>query len=62
MNWSQFFNMGGYAFYVWTSWGLTVLVLLWQFIQPKLKNAKIKAEIRREISRKEKLASQNKNK
>ncbi|MGZ8219830.1 heme exporter protein CcmD, partial [Methylomagnum sp.] len=22
MNWQQFFSMGGYAFYVWTSYGL----------------------------------------
>lgn len=57
MNWAEFFNMGGYAFYVWTSWGITTLVLLWQFIQPKRKNAKIKAEIRRQLSREEKFTS-----
>ncbi|MBX2847551.1 MAG: heme exporter protein CcmD [Acidiferrobacterales bacterium] len=57
MNWSEFFNMGGYAFYVWTSWGLTVLVLAWQFIQPKRANAKIKREISRQIKREEKLKS-----
>ena len=60
MNWTEFFDMGGYAFYVWTSWGLTALVLLWQFIQPKRKNAKIKAEIQRQINREKKLASTNK--
>lgn len=27
MNWSDFFAMGGYALYVWGSYGVTVLVL-----------------------------------
>jgi len=29
-SWSAFFNMGGYAFYVWASFGLTVLCLVWE--------------------------------
>ena len=31
---SEFFNMGGYAFYVWTSYGLTFVVLLANIIIP----------------------------
>lgn len=31
---SEFFHMGGYAFYVWTSYGLTLLVLLANFLIP----------------------------
>ena len=27
MNWSKFFSMGGYAFYVWGSYGVTLLLL-----------------------------------
>jgi len=27
MNWSEFFYMGGYAFYVWTSFALAFIVL-----------------------------------
>ncbi|MBP1148333.1 MULTISPECIES: heme exporter protein CcmD [Methylocaldum] len=27
MNWQQFFSMGGYGFYVWTSYGLMFVVL-----------------------------------
>lgn len=27
MNWSEFFYMGGYAFYVWTSFALAFVVL-----------------------------------
>lgn len=59
MSWNDFFHMGGYAPYVWTSWGLTLLVLLWQFIQPKRLNAKIKAEIKRQIKRDAKLNKQS---
>jgi len=27
MSWGEFFHMGGYAFYVWTSFGLALIVL-----------------------------------
>ena len=27
MNWSEFFNMGGYGLYVWGSYGMAALVL-----------------------------------
>jgi len=51
MNWSEFFHMGGYAFEVWTSWGLTLLVLFLFVIIPKRRSAKIRAKIQRQISR-----------
>jgi heme exporter protein D len=28
MNWNDFFYMGGYAFYVWGSYGVTAVLLL----------------------------------
>ena len=31
---AEFFAMGGYAFYVWTSYGLTLIVLLGNIIIP----------------------------
>jgi len=31
---SEFFAMGGYAFYVWTSYGLTLIVLLANIVIP----------------------------
>lgn len=34
MTLSEFFAMGGYAFYVWTSYGLTLIVLLANIIIP----------------------------
>jgi len=55
MNWTEFFNMGGYAFHVWTSWGITALALLMLVIVPKQRNKKIRAEIKRQVQREQKL-------
>ena len=51
MDWNEFFHMGGYAFYVWSAWGLTTIVLLYLFTRAKLRNAKIRAEIARQLKR-----------
>jgi len=55
MNWTEFFNMGGYAFHVWTSWGLTTITLIMMVLLPKLKNKQIRTEIKRQIQREQKL-------
>ena len=55
MNWADFFNMGGYAFHVWTSWGLTALVLFFLYILPKRNHAKIREQIKRQIEREQKI-------
>jgi len=34
MSASEFFHMGGYAVYVWSSYGLTFVLLGWVFISP----------------------------
>ena len=34
MSFSEFLAMGGYGFYVWTSYGLTLVVLLFNIIIP----------------------------
>ncbi|MGZ8190604.1 MAG: heme exporter protein CcmD [Methylococcaceae bacterium] len=34
MSVQEFFAMGGYAFYVWTSYGITLIVLLANIIIP----------------------------
>ena len=49
MDWNEFFHMGGYAFYVWSAWGLTTIVLLYLFTRAKQRNAKIRAEIARQL-------------
>ena len=51
MNWSEFFNMGGYAFFVWTSYGLTFIVLVANIISPMIQRKKVIARIKRAIKR-----------
>lgn len=41
MNFSEFLNMGGYAFYVWTSYGIALVVLLANLLSPILLKRKL---------------------
>lgn len=38
---SEFFAMGGYAFYVWTSYGLTFVLMFIGIIKPLMINKQI---------------------
>ena len=40
MNWQEFFAMGGYAFYVWTSYGITFALLIYIWFAPDVSNGK----------------------
>ena len=51
MNWSEFFNMGGYAFFVWTSYALTLIVIVLNIVSPILQRKKIIVRIKRAIKR-----------
>jgi len=51
MNWSEFFNMGGYAFFVWTSYALTLIVVVGNIVSPILQRKKTIARIKRAIKR-----------
>lgn len=61
MNWAEFFSMGGYAFYVWSAWGLSALVMAYLFTQAKWQNAKLRRELKRQIQRDRMRASNVKN-
>jgi heme exporter protein D len=37
MTWQDFLHMGGYAFYVWTSYGIAFIVLVVNIVFPVLK-------------------------
>jgi heme exporter protein D len=41
MSLSEFFNMGGYAFYVWTSYGIALLVLVVNVVIPLRQRRKL---------------------
>jgi len=45
MDLPTFFAMGGYAFYVWTSYGLTLIVLLANIILPIVQRKKLLREL-----------------
>jgi heme exporter protein D len=51
MNWSEFFHMGGYAFFVWTSYAITFAVIIANIIFPILQRKKVIARIKRAIKR-----------
>ena len=51
MNWSEFFNMGGYAFFVWTSYGLTFFVIVANIVSPIMQRKKVISRIKRAIKR-----------
>ena len=49
---SEFFQMGGYAFYVWTSYGLTLVVLVANLIIPFNQERTILQTLARKLRRK----------
>ncbi len=51
MNWSEFFNMGGYAFFVWSSYAVALMVVLGNIIAPILQRKKVIKRIKRTIKR-----------
>ena len=46
MTLEEFFHMGGYAIYVWSSYGLALIVLLAIFIGPVLNRKRILKDLR----------------
>ena len=51
MNWSEFFHMGGYAFFVWTSYALTLIIVVANIISPIRQRKKVISRIKRAIKR-----------
>lgn len=48
---NEFLSMGGYAVYVWPSFGLTFALLVWAFIAPWRRHRRMRARLRREPGR-----------
>jgi len=56
MNWNspgEFFAMGGYAFYVWGSFGVTALALLIEPMLLRKRRSEVLKSLQRELSAKE---------
>jgi heme exporter protein D len=51
MNLTEFFHMGGYAFYVWTSYGIALIVLLANVLMPARQRKKLLTDIARTARR-----------
>ncbi len=47
----EFLHMGGYAMYVWPSYGLALVVLLWNIIVPMRRTKQHIASIKRRMRR-----------
>jgi len=51
MSLNEFFHMGGYAFYVWTSYGIALLILLVNVVAPLRLHRKLLTGIARTSKR-----------
>jgi heme exporter protein D len=45
MSLADFLNMGGYAFYVWSSWGLALVILIANFVGPLQREKQLLREL-----------------
>ena len=54
MTLEEFFNMGGYAVYVWSSYGLALVVMLFVFIKPITDRKQILKTLRMKYRQQEK--------
>jgi len=50
-SWSEFFAMGGYAFFVWWSYGLTLAVIVLNIVMPVVQRKKVIKRVKRAIRR-----------
>ena len=53
MHWhtlNEFFAMGGYAFYVWGSFGLTALIAVWELLSLHYRRKKVIQHIKQQIT------------
>jgi heme exporter protein D len=53
---NEFFSMGGYAFYVWSSYGVSLLVLVWVYVYPVMQRRKLIQHLKHHQKRQTRLA------
>jgi len=51
MNLEAFFHMGGYAYYVWSAYGIALVVLAYNFISPAWQRRRLLRDINRRAQR-----------
>jgi len=47
----EFFHMGGYALYVWPSYGLALIILIANMVAPAVQRRRLLADIARKLRR-----------
>ena len=57
-NLSEFLHMGGYAFYVWWSYGIVALVLLGNILVARAKHKRFLGTFQRQLARAENQSSE----
>lgn len=50
-SWSDFFHMGGYATFVWTSYGMALLLVVANIVSPIIQRKRVIARVKRAIKR-----------
>lgn len=50
-SWSEFLHMGGYAVYVWTSYGFALLLVVVNVVSPIVERKRVIARVKRAIKR-----------
>ncbi|MDH5710839.1 MAG: heme exporter protein CcmD [Gammaproteobacteria bacterium] len=50
-SWSEFFHMGGYAVFVWSSYGLALLMVVVNIVSPIIERKRVIARVKRAIKR-----------
>ncbi|EGV05557.1 heme exporter protein CcmD [Haemophilus pittmaniae HK 85] len=59
-SWSDFINMGGYGFYVWLSYGISLVALVILAVQSKRARQAVLRNVLRETQREVRLQQSNK--
>ncbi len=48
---AEFFHMGGYGFFVWSCFGISAVVLIFNVVMPLIRHRQIKREIKGQLTR-----------
>lgn len=51
MNWQEFFFMGGYGLYVWTSYGLMAALLIYNLLAPLQRKRAVMRRLKSRLER-----------
>ena len=50
-SWSEFFHMGGYAVYVWTSYAIALVMVVANIVSPIIERKRVISRVKRAIKR-----------